>query len=119
MGGIVDISCQHLQVMMTHLLQKHLGVAREQKINDEAGQCDTTHNVFGKHGDQDAFVVARPKHIVRIMEDHNVHGWIIVALLREMAGLEGQATFESVESEFSFARCIRQGSVENCHADPG
>ena len=59
-----------------------------------------------------AFAVARLVHMTKIMEDHDVHGWIIAALLREMAGLEGQATFESVESKFSFARCIRQGSVE-------
>ena len=46
------------------------------------------------------------------MEDHDVHGWIVAASLRWMAGLEGQAKFESVESTFSFAKCIRQGSVE-------
>ena len=59
-----------------------------------------------------AFDVARPEHIAKIMDDHDVHGWIIAALLREMAGLEGLAMFECVESKFSFARCIRQGSVE-------
>ena len=65
--------------------------------------------------------VARPKHIARIMED-----WIIATLLREMTGSEGQAVFECVESEVSFARCIRQGSVdatqimaENGHAPLG
>ena len=46
------------------------------------------------------------------MESHNTHGWIISALLREMAGLEGQAMFEFVESIFFFSRCLRQGSVE-------
>ena len=46
------------------------------------------------------------------MEDHDVHGWIVAASLRWMAGLEGQAKFESVESTFSFAKCIRQGSVK-------
>ena len=46
------------------------------------------------------------------MEEHDVRGWIIAALLREMDGLEGHATFESVESKFSCARCIRKGSVE-------
>ena len=51
-GGIDDISCQHLQ-MMTQSLQKTLGVARGQKTNDEAWQCDTTCNVFGQHGHQD------------------------------------------------------------------
>ena len=28
---------------------------------------------------------ARPRHIAKILEDHNTHGWIISALLREMA----------------------------------
>ena len=51
---------------------------------------------------QTAFDVARPKHIARIMEKHNVHGWIIAALSREMTGLQGQVTFECAESKFSF-----------------
>ena len=59
-----------------------------------------------------AFDVTKPKRIARIMEEHNVYGWTIAALLREMAGLEGQALFESAESKFSFGRCIRQGSVQ-------
>ena len=36
------------------------------------------------------------------MDDHDVDEWITAVLLREMAGLEGQATFECVESTFSF-----------------
>ena len=56
-----------------------------------------------------AFHVARPKLMAKIVKDH-VHGWSIAVLLRETAGLEGQATFENVESKFSCARCIRQGA---------
>ena len=41
-----------------------------------------------------ALDVAGPKHIARILEDQDVHGWIIAAFLREMAGFEGQATVE-------------------------
>ena len=41
--------------------------------------------------------VARPKRIARIMGDQDVHGWITAALIRGMAGLEGQATFEHVD----------------------
>ena len=37
---------------------------------------------------------------------------MVCALLREMSGLSGKATFECVESCFSFNRCSRQGSVE-------
>ena len=61
-----------------------------------------------------AFDVARPKHIAKIMGDHDVHGWIAAASLREMAGLEGQGKFESVESTFSVLKIATQilGNVE-------
>ena len=58
-----------------------------------------------------AFDEARPRHVAKNMEGHNTHGWIVSALLCEMSGLEGQATFECVESKFSLDRCLRQGSV--------
>ena len=51
-------------------------------------------------------------HAALIMETHDTHGWILSALLREMAGLEGQAMFDCVESKFSCNRCLRRGSVE-------
>ena len=35
-----------------------------------------------------AFDEARPRHVAKIMESHNTHGWNVSALLREMAGLE-------------------------------
>ena len=43
---------------------------------------------------------AKPKHVAKILEGHNTHGWLIAALLREMSGLSGTASFESVESRF-------------------
>ena len=55
---------------------------------------------------------ARPRHRATIVESHNTHGWIVPALLRGMAGLEGQAVFDCVASNFSFNRCLRQGGVE-------
>ena len=55
---------------------------------------------------------AKPKHVAKILEGHNTHGWLIAAFLREMSGLSGTASFESVESRFCFNRCLRQGSVE-------
>ena len=70
-------------------------------------------NILASMDIKTAFDVARPKHIAKNMDDHDVHGWIIAALLREIAGLEGQAIFESVEGErSSVVRCIRPGSVE-------
>ena len=48
----------------------------------------------------------------KIMDNHNTHGWIIAALLREMPRLTGKATFECVECSLVFNRCLRQGSAE-------
>ena len=45
-----------------------------------------------------AFDEAKPKHVAPILDNHNTHGWLIVALLCEMSGLEGKATCEWVES---------------------
>ena len=45
-----------------------------------------------------AFDEAKPKHVARILDDHNTHGWLIAALSREMSRLSGTASFESVES---------------------
>ena len=62
----------------------------------------------GKHGHQDG----KPKHVVKIMGDQEVHGWTSAAFLQEMAGLEGQDMFDTVEETFPCSRCIRQETVE-------
>ena len=58
------------------------------------------------------FDVARPTPIANNMGVQEVHGWITAASSREMAGLEGQATFEDVHGSCQFARCLRQQSAE-------
>ena len=58
------------------------------------------------------FDEAKPKHVAKITENQNLHGWIIEALLREMSRLSDKATIEFVERSFVFNRCLRQGSVE-------
>ena len=52
-GGTDGTGCQHLQVMMTRLLQKHLGVAGGQEEEHVARQRKETHDVLGPHGHQD------------------------------------------------------------------
>ena len=45
-GGVDGISCQHLQVVVTNLLQKHwVGMARRKNSHDETWQSDSTNNV--------------------------------------------------------------------------
>ena len=80
--GIDGISCQHVQVMVTHLLQKHMEWQEDRRPMMRHGSVIRPAVYL-------AFGVARPKHIARIMDDEDVHGWIVAALLREMAGVEG------------------------------
>ena len=41
-----------------------------------------------------AFDEATPKHhVARLLDDHNTHGWLIAAFLREMSGLWWTAPF--------------------------
>ena len=44
-----------------------------------------------------AFDEATPKHVANILDSHMTHGWLIAALLREMSGLSGKASFECLE----------------------
>ena len=53
-----------------------------------------------------------PKNIAQLLLEQHMHDWLIAALLREMAGHEGEAAIENVESKFPLPKCIRQGSVE-------
>ena len=87
-GGVDGISCQQLQVMVMNLL-----VVRPTMY---MASLDI----------KTAFDVAK------ILDSHNTHGWLIAAFLREKSGLSGMASFECVESCFSFKKCLRQGSVE-------
>ena len=50
--------------------------------------------------------------MAKIKENHNSHGWLIAAFLREMSERSGKPTFECVESSFDFNGCLRQGSVD-------
>ena len=45
-----------------------------------------------------AFDEAGPRHVAKSTENHDRHGWLIAALLREMSGLEGKAMFECVRA---------------------
>ena len=52
------------------------------------------------NGHQDEFEVVRSKPIAKMWGEQDNHGWITAALQRKMERLEGQATFENVDSRF-------------------
>ena len=63
---------------------------------------------------------ARPRHVAKIIENHDAHGWLIAALLREKSGLAGKATFECVESETLAGECRSSPFAgEDGHTAPG
>ena len=83
-GGVNGINCQHLQVLTANLLQKYW-------------ECQEEGNPVMKHGTvvrptmflasldiKTAFDEAKPKHVARTLDDHNTHGWLISALLRDV-----------------------------------
>ena len=98
-GGIDGISCQHFEAMMAEQLQKHWEWQEDRRKKHVTRQRSETHNVVGQHGDQDQSIL-RKLWAIKMF----VHGWITAAALREMAGLEGQATFENVENIFLCTR---------------
>ena len=110
-GGVNGISCQYLQALTTNLLQKHGERQEERNPVMRHGTVVRPAMYLASLDIRTAFDEAKPKHVAWILDDHNTHGWLIAALLREMSELSGTASFESVESRFSF-RCLRQGSVE-------
>ena len=99
-GGIDGIHCQHLQVMMTNLLQQHWEWQEHRDGKSQKGSHGHPTLYVASKDIKTAFGGAKPKCITRILEEQNLHEWLIAALLREMAGLEGKANIEIVESTF-------------------
>ena len=83
-GGIDGISCQHLKVSMTQLLQKHLEWQEDGSKNVWHGSQKRPSMYIAIKDIKTAFDVARPKRIAKFMGDQDVHGWITAAPLREM-----------------------------------
>ena len=78
-----------------------LGVGGGKKSRDETRDGGTANNVLGKLGYQDGFRQSRSTWQI-FLDNHNTHGSIIAALLREMSELSGKAMFECVESSVAF-----------------
>ena len=109
--------------MMTQLLQKHWEWQEGRRPMMRHGIVIRPTMFLASMDLKTPFDVARSGHIAKLMEDH-VRGWIVAASLREMAGLEGQATFESVEGTFSFcemhpAKGASTALAQSGHADLG
>ena len=111
-GGTDGTACRHFQAT-TQLLQKHWGWEEDWRKNGWHGSEQQTTMYMASMDTKTAFDVARPRHIATILGKQGTHGWILVAVLREVGSLKGQTTFlKDVEFNVNCTRCIRQGSVE-------
>ena len=86
-GGSEGSGCRYFQVTMTNLLQKHWEWQEDRRPMIRHSSVIRPTVYLASMDIKTAFDVAGPKLIARIMEEHNVHGWIIAALLRERSGL--------------------------------
>ena len=81
-GGVEEISCQHLQVMVTNLLQKQWEWQEEGNPAMRHGTVVRPTMYMACLDIKTAFDEAKPKRVAKVMDDHNTHEWIIAALLR-------------------------------------
>ena len=92
-----------------HCFSRSTGSARRQKEGQLATQRQKKHDAFRQHGCHDGIRrVARRKSVATILGEQATRGRITAAF----STCNGRTTFANVESEFKFARCIRQGRVE-------
>ena len=82
-GGVDVISSQHLQVLTTTLLQKHWEWQEERKPVMKHGTVVRPTMYTASSDIETAFDEAKPKHVAKIFNGHDTHGWLIAALLRE------------------------------------
>ena len=87
-GERKGVSCQHLQVTMPNMIQKHWEWQEEKNPVMKHGTLVRPTLYLASLGIKTAFDEARPQHVAKILDRHNTHGWIIAAFLREMLGLE-------------------------------
>ena len=73
-------------------------MARRKESRDETWYSGKTDDVHGSLDIKTAFDEAKPKRVAKILDGHDTHGWLLAALLREMSGLSGKATFECINT---------------------
>ena len=80
-GGVESISCQHLQVMMANLLQKHWEWQDERNPSLRHGSAVRPTMYLASLDMKTAIDETKPKHVAKILDSHATHGWLIVAFL--------------------------------------
>ena len=74
LGGMDGISCRHLQVLMTHLLQKHWEWQQHRDGEPKHGSLRHPTWYVASMDIKSAFDVAKLTKIAQILEEQNMHG---------------------------------------------
>ena len=105
-GAERGVNCEHMQVLLTNLLQKHWEWQENRRKDWEPSKFRYKTMYMASLDVKTAFDVARPSVVSKILHGH------VAALLAEMQDVKGSACFENCETEFRYSKCIRQGGVE-------
>ena len=111
-GGLDGISCQHLHVLMTQLLQRDWEWQQDKRKNQLHGSAERPRCTWTTWTSRRPSDVARRKHIAKIMGDQEVHGWIAAALLREVAGLKDKRPLKMLKAPCRSQDASVKGSVD-------
>ena len=90
------------RVLVSNLLQRHWEWQEERSPMLKHGSVIRPTMFWASLDIKTAFDEARPRHTAKIMECHNIHGWLIAALSHEVSGFEGKAMFDMCRKLFDF-----------------
>ena len=111
-GAERGVNCEHMQVLLTNLLQKHWEWQEHRRKDWEPGKFRYKTMYMASLDVKTAFDVARPSVVSKVLSLIGTHGHLVAALFAEMQDVKGSACFENCETEFRYSKCIRQGGVE-------
>ena len=108
-GAERGVNCEHMQGLLTNLLQKHWEWQENRRKDLEPGKFKYKTMYFARLDVKTAFHVAKPSVLSKILSLIDTHSHVVAALLAEMQDVKGSACFENCETDFRYSKCIQQG----------
>ena len=110
--GAEVVDCEHMQSLLTNLLQKHWEWQEHRREDLEHGKFKYKTVYTACLDVKTAFDVAKPSVVSKIPPLIGTHGHVVAASLAQMQDVKGSACFENCETEFRYSKCMRQRGVE-------
>ena len=93
-GAEKGVNCEHMQGLLTNLLQKHFAWQENRRKDWEPSKFRYKTVYMASLDVKTAFDVARPSVVSKILSLIGTHGHVVAALLAEMQDVKGSACFE-------------------------